>query len=400
VSDGGAKASPWSQRTQWDLAETPWAQQLARLRAAGVPLWDLTASNPTQCGFAYDVESILAPLNDPLAVLYEPDPRGLRIAREAISLYYHDHGATVDSEQIILTTSTSEAYSFLFRLLCDPGDEVLIGQPGYPLFDFLARLDDVRLVPYELFYDHGWHLDLEALRRCVTPRTRAMVVVHPNNPTGHFTRPADRAVLEALCREHRLALIVDEVFLDFGLPGQPRGESFARGEHAVTTFVLSGLSKVAALPQMKAAWIACFAEGAVQAEALQRLEVISDTFLSMSAPIQHAIPRWLTGRVAMQQQIRQRVQTNLAVLDDVLLGQKLMTRLDVEAGWYAVLRVPGLKPEEETARDLVLQHAVVVHPGGFFGFVGQGWLVVSLLAREEAVKRGAEAISKHFKGHS
>jgi alanine-synthesizing transaminase len=400
VSDGGAKASPWSQRTQWDLAETPWAQELARLRAAGVPLWDLTASNPTQCGFAYDAESILTPLNDPLALLYEPDPRGLRIAREAISLYYRDHGATVDAEQIILTTSTSEAYSFLFRLLCDPGDEVLIGQPGYPLFDFLARLDDVRLVPYELFYDHGWHLDLEALRRCVTPHTRAIVVVHPNNPTGHFTRPADRAALEALCREHRLALIVDEVFLDYGLAGQPSGESFAREEHAVPTFVLSGLSKVAALPQMKAAWIACFAEGAVQAEALQRLEVISDTFLSMSAPIQRSIPRWLSGRATMQQQIRQRVQANLAVLDDVLLDQKLMSRLDVEAGWYAVLRVPGLKPEEETALDLLLQHGVVVHPGGFFGFVGQGWLVVSLLAREEAVKGGTEALSKHFNGHS
>jgi len=400
VSDGGAKASPWSQRTQWDLAETPWAQELARLRAAGVPLWDLTASNPTQCGFAYDAESILTPLNDPLALLYEPDPRGLRIAREAISLYYRDHGATVDAEQIILTTSTSEAYSFLFRLLCDPGDEVLIGQPGYPLFDFLARLDDVRLVPYELFYDHGWHLDLEALRRCVTPHPRAIVVVHPNNPTGHFTRPADRAALEALCREHRLALIVDEVFLDYGLAGQPSGESFAREEHAVPTFVLSGLSKVAALPQMKAAWIACFAEGAVQAEALQRLEVISDTFLSMSAPIQRSIPRWLSGRATMQQQIRQRVQANLAVLDDVLLDQKLMSRLDVEAGWYAVLRVPGLKPEEETALDLLLQHGVVVHPGGFFGFVGQGWLVVSLLAREEAVKGGTEALSKHFNGHS
>ncbi len=400
MRDGGAKGSPWSQRTQWDLAETPWAQQLARLRAAGVPLWDLTASNPTQCGFAYDAESILAPLNDPLALLYEPDPRGLRIAREAISLYYRDHGATVDLEQIILTTSTSEAYSFLFRLLCDPGDEVLIGQPGYPLFDFLARLDDVRLVPYELFYDHGWHLDLEALRRCVTPRTRAIVIVHPNNPTGHFTRPADRAALEALCREHRLALIVDEVFLDYALAGQPSGESFARGEHAVPTFVLSGLSKVAALPQMKAAWIACFAEGAVQAEALQRLEVISDTFLSMSAPIQRAIPRWLSGRATMQQQIRQRVQTNLAVVDEVLLGQTLMSRLDLEAGWYSVLRVPGLKPEEETALDLLLQHAVVVHPGGFFGFVGQGWLVVSLLAREEAVRTGVEALSKHFKGHS
>jgi alanine-synthesizing transaminase len=398
VSEGGSKGSSWSQRTQWDLAETPWARQLARLRAAGAPLWDLTASNPTHCGFAYDAESILGPLNDPLALLYEPDPRGLRLAREAVSLYYRDHGAAVDPEHIFLTTSTSEAYSFLFRLLCDPGDEVLIGQPGYPLFDFLAQLDDVRLVPYELFYDHGWHLDLEALRRSVTPRTRAIVVVHPNNPTGHFTRPADRAALEELCREHRLALIVDEVFLDYGLAGKPRGESFAMGEHAVPTFVLSGLSKVAALPQMKAAWIACFANGAVQAEALQRLEVISDTFLSLSAPIQCAIPAWLGGRATLQQQIRQRVQGNLAVLDAVLLRQKLMTRLDVEAGWYAVLRVPGLKPEEETALDLLLQRAVVVHPGGFFGFRGQGWLVVSLLGRE--VQAGAEALSQHFNGHS
>jgi alanine-synthesizing transaminase len=400
VSDGGAKGSPWSQRTQWDLAETPWAQQLARLRAARAPLWDLTASNPTQCGFAYDAESILAPLNDPLALLYEPDPRGLRSAREAVSLYYRDHGAAADPQQVFLTTSTSEAYSFLFRLLCDPGDEVLIGQPGYPLFDFLARLDDVRLVPYELFYDHGWHLDLEALRRSVTPRTRAIVIVHPNNPTGHFTRPADRAALEELCGEHRLALIVDEVFLDYGLAGQPSGESFAMGEHAVPTFVLSGLSKVAALPQMKAAWIACFAEGAVQAEALERLEVISDTFLSMSAPIQCAIPTWLGRRATLQQQIRQRVQGNLGVLDAVLLRQKLMTRLDVEAGWYAVLRVPGLKPEEETTLDLLLQRAVVVHPGGFFGFPGQGWLVVSLLGREEAMQGGAEALSRHFNGHS
>jgi alanine-synthesizing transaminase len=400
VSDGGAKGSPWSQRTQWDLAETPWAQQLARLRAAGVPLWDLTASNPTHCGFAYDADSILAPLNDPLALLYEPDPRGLRSAREAVSLYYRDHGATVDPEQILLTTSTSEAYSFLFRLLCDPGDEVLIGQPGYPLFEFLARLDDVRLVPYELFYDHGWHLDLEALRRSVTPRTRAIVVVHPNNPTGHFTQPADRAALEELCREHRLALIVDEVFLDYGLAGLPAGESFAVGKHAVPTFVLSGLSKVAALPQMKAAWIACFAGDAVQAEALQRLDMISDTFLSMSAPIQCAISAWLRGRATLQQQIRQRVQRNLVVLDAVLLRQTLMTRLDVEAGWYAVLRVPGLKPEEETALELLLEHAVVIHPGGFFGFPGQGWLVASLLAREEVIQGGAEALSGHFKGHS
>jgi len=388
----GTRRFPWSARTQWDLVETPWARHLARLRAEGMQLWDLTVSNPTHCGFAYHAASLLAPLNNPAALHYEPDPRGLRSAREAVTLYYRDHGATVDPEQILLTTSTSEAYSFLFRLLCDPGDEVLIGQPGYPLFDFLARLDDVRLIPYELFYDHGWHLDLEALRRSVTPRSRAVVIVHPNNPTGHFTQQPDRAALEALCREHGLALIVDEVFLDYALPGHA-GESFTAGSHPVPAFVLSGLSKVAALPQMKAAWIACFA----QAEALQRLEVISDTFLSMSAPIQCALPAWLAGRAAPQQQIRQRLQANLATLDAILGRQILVTRLEVEAGWYAVLRVPGLQPEEQTTLELLLHRGVVVHPGGFYGFSGQGWLVVSLLPPELDFRKGIEAIVEYFR---
>lgn len=386
----------WSARTQWDLTETPWARHLARLRASGASLWDLTASNPTHCGFHYDPESVLAPLlhpaDDPAALRYDPDPRGLLVARQAVSLYYREHGAAVEPEQIILTTSTSEAYSFLFRLLCDPGDEVLIGQPGYPLFDFLARLDDVRLVPYELFYDHGWRLDAEALRGRITARTRAIVVVHPNNPTGHFTGPEERAALERVCREHRLALIVDEVFLDYAHPGQPGASSFAAGEHQVPTFVLSGLSKIAALPQMKAAWIACLAE----AEALERLEVISDTFLSMSTPIQRALPAWLRGRNVLQEQIKQRLQQNLATLDAVLRRHPLVTRLAVEAGWYTVLRVPGLQAEEETALDLLLQRGVVVHTGGFFGFAGQGWLVISLLPPAEAFRKGVEAVAAHF----
>jgi alanine-synthesizing transaminase len=386
------KNFPWSSRTQWDMAETPWARELARLRAAGARLWDLTASNPTVCGFAYDGASILGPLNDPAALQYEPNPMGLSPAREAVSLYYREHGAGVDPGQILLTTSTSEAYSFLFRLLCDPGDEVLIGQPGYPLFDFLARLDDVRLAPYELFYDHGWHLDLDALRRRITPRTRAITVVHPNNPTGHFTR--ERAAIEALCREYELALIVDEVFLDYALAAHQGGQSFACGSHGVPTFVLSGLSKVAALPQMKAAWIACFAEE----EALQRLEIISDTFLSMSAPTQCAIPSWLGQRGGLQGQIRERLERNLGVLDAILSGQTLVTRLEVEAGWYAVLRVPGLQTEEDTALALLRRWGVVVHPGGFFGFSGQGWLVVSLLAREAEFRGGMNAISRHFNG--
>ncbi len=390
----GSRRYPWSARTAWDLTETPWARQLARLRAEGAPLCDLTASNPTRCGFTYDATSILAPLHDPGALYYDPDPRGLRPAREAVCRYYQDHGALVTPEQIFLTTGTSEAYSFLFRLLCDPGDEVLIGQPGYPLFDFLARLDDVALVPYELFYDHGWHLDLEALRMRITPRTRAIMVVHPNNPTGHFTGRTEREALEALCQEHGLALIVDEVFLDYGL--NQSGASFATGNHPVPTFVLSGLSKVAGLPQMKAAWIASFAAE----EALDRLEVISDTFLSLSAPIQWALPEWLSRRATLQEQIRTRLVKNLASLDAILLQQKLVSRLAVEAGWYAVLRVPGLRSAEQLAVDLLLQHGVVVHSGGFFGFSGQGWLVVSLLTPLEEFRMGIEAVCKQFNGHS
>ncbi len=380
----------WSARTAWDLTQTPWAQELARLRTADAQLCDLTASNPTHCGFSYDAASILAPLSDSGSLTYNPDPRGLRAARDAVCRYYRDHGAPVEPEQIFLTTSTSEAYSFLFRLLCDPGDEVLIGQPGYPLFDFLARLDDVGLVSYELFYDHGWHLDLESLRRHVTSRTRAIMIVHPNNPTGNFTSSGEREAIEGLCREHGLALIVDEVFLDYGL--DQRGESFAMGSHAVPTFVLSGLSKVAALPQMKAAWIACFAEG----EAIERLEVISDTFLSLSAPIQCALPVWLSRRATLQGQIRERLRANLVSLDAILLRQELVSRLTVDAGWYAVLRVPALRCQEDTALDLLLQRRVVVHPGGFFGFSGQGWLVVSLLTPLAEFREGMEAIVEQF----
>ena len=387
----------WSARTRWDLAQTPWAEQLARLRSTGAQLFDLTASNPTRCGFAYDAESILAPLNNPAALDYEPNPRGLRSAREAVSLYYRDHTAAVDPDQILLTTSTSEAYSFLFRLLCDPGDEVLIGQPGYPLLDFLAQLDDVRLVAYPLFYDHGWHLDLAALRQRVTPRTRAIALVHPNNPTGHFTRPPERAAIAEVCREHGLALIVDEVFLDYQFGRGP--QSFAIGPHPVPTFVLSGLSKVAALPQMKAAWIACFWPASFAA-ATERLEVISDTFLSMSAPIQHALPTWLSERAVIQDQIKHRLAGNLERLDQLLSRQTLVTRLQVEAGWYAVLRVPGVQLEEQMALDLLLQRAVVVHPGSFFGFSGQGWLVVTLLAPPEEFAAGIQAICKHFEGQT
>lgn len=352
---------------------------------------DLTASNPTQCGFRYDEAGILAPLADEAALHYHPDPRGMQRAREAVVRYYAERGATVPPEQIFLTTSTSEAYSWLFRLLCDPGDEVLIAQPSYPLFDFLAQIEDVRLIPYPLFYDHGWQIDCVGLRERIAPRTRAIALVHPNNPTGHFTHDAERQELERLCAGHGLALIVDEVFLDYSLSGQ-EARSFAVDAHPALTFVLSGISKIAALPQMKAAWIAATGPEQALASALSRLEVLADTFLSMNAPVQCALEAWLAGCAAMQEQIRKRIRTNLRNLDQLLLQKPAVTRLAVEAGWYAVLRVPALGSDEDLAARLVEDHGVSVHPGYFFGFAGDGWLVVSLLTPEQEFRLGVQTV--------
>ena len=292
----------------------------------------------------------------------------------------------------MLTTSTSEAYSFLFRLLCDPGSEILVAQPGYPLFDFLAVLDDVRLKAAPLVYDHGWQIDAEGFRRAITPQTRAIVLVHPNNPTGHFTKPWEAAELARLCREFDLALIVDEVFLDYGFGGA--GKSFAAGLEGVPVFVVSGLSKIAGLPQMKAAWIV--AAGPEAASALDRLEVIADTFLSMNAPVQCALPAWLEGRESIQRQIRSACAANLAELDRQLARLPEVSRLEVEGGWYAVLRIPALRPDEQTVLAL-LERGVWVHPGYFFGMADSGWLVVSLLATEAEFSAGVAGLVDYLK---
>ena len=385
-----------SLRTAWDVDETELARSIRERRAAGLSLIDLTASNPTQCGLQYDGAAILAALSDERVLQYDPNPRGMLSAREAVAGYYGNHGVSIDAERILLTTSTSEAYSYLFRLLADAGDEVLIAQPSYPLFDFLARLEDVSLAPYPLFYDHGWHLDIEALRRLIGPKTRAIALVHPNNPTGHFTKLAERQALEALCADHGLALIVDEVFLDYVLTGETP-QSFAAGEHPVLTFVLSGLSKVAALPQMKAAWIAAFGPEQDLKRALDRLEIIADTFLAMNAPIQCALPAWLAKRSTIQGEILTRLQANLAALDSSLASQRMVTRRDVEAGWYAILRVPALAPDEDLAIRLVREQGVSVHPGSSFGFADSGWLVLSLLPAPAEFLNGVRTIVSIFR---
>lgn len=385
----------FARRTDWDLTASETARALEEARSSGQAICNLTVSNPTICGFQYNEAGILAALSEPAAFDYEPDPRGLLKAREAVCGYYASHSARLKPEQLILTTSTSEAYSFLFRLLCDPEDEILIAQPSYPLFDFLAQLSDLRLVPYPIFYDHGWQIDFAGLRQRITPRTRAIALVHPNNPTGHYTSAAERVQLEQLCAEHGLALIVDEVFLDYPLNGQTP-QTFAAGDHPALTFVLSGLSKISGLPQMKAAWIAAFGPGREVASALDRLEVIADTYLSMNAPVQHALPSWLAGRSLVQEQILSRCRANLATLDHLLAKHSLVTRLEVQAGWYAVLRVPALIDDEELAATLIRERDVAVHPGQFFAFSGRGWLVVSLLAPQRCFSRGIDSICKHF----
>jgi aspartate/methionine/tyrosine aminotransferase len=386
----------FSTRTSWDASESQWSAALVQRRRQGLPIYDLTVANPTDCGFTYP-DRLLDPLLNPKALTYDPHPQGLLQAREAVCAYYQDHQRqstpgrvlSLTPEDIFLTTSTSEAYSFLFRLLCDPEDEVLIAQPSYPLFEYLAGLDDVRLVSYPLFYDYGWHFDFHNLRRKITARTRAIIIVHPNNPTGNFASANDRQELEKICIESNLALIVDEVFLDYGLVNP--GSSFTLGEHPAMTFVMSGLSKIAGLPQMKLSWICASGPAGSLRNALHRLEIIADTFLSVNAPMQHALPIWLRQRHHIQKQIGQRVTDNLAILDHALAGSPI-NRLAIEAGWYAILRVPAIAPGQDLCLHLLEHSGVVTHPGIFFGLPDAGWLVLSLLPPVDAFAAGLSGI--------
>ena len=367
-------------RTGWRLAPNAFTQALEKRRAGGGEVLDLTESNPTRCGLRYDQAAILAALAQPAALDYRPDPRGLASAREAVAAYYRGRApgaALPEPEHIFLTTSTSEAYCWLFRLLCDPGDEVLVPAPSYPLFEFLAGLEDVRLVPYLLLYDHGWQLDFHSMEKGLSPRTRAVLVVNPNNPTGSFLSSEDLTNLDWLCAKDGIALIADEVFLDYPHDRRPR-HSLA-GQRDLLTFALSGLSKIAGLPQMKLAWLAAGGPQETLAPALARLEVIADTFLSLSTPLQLALPALLEQRQGVQEQLAARIAQNLAELDRQLAKQKASTRLEAEGGWYAVLRVPVTRSDEELAIALLEQRGVLVHPGHFYDFPGDGYLVVSLI---------------------
>jgi alanine-synthesizing transaminase len=384
----------FADRTNWNLAPNRLSEALARHRSSGKPLIDLTASNPTECGFTYDREKILSALANPQGLSYEPQPKGLVPARQAIAGYYAGRGDSVNANDILLTTSTSEAYSFVSRVLCNPGDEVLIPTPSYPLFDLLADIQDIRLVRYPLVYDHGWQIDFHALEAALTTRTRAIIVVHPNNPTGHFTKPEERSRLNQLCAARQIAVIADEVFLDFSLSAKPQ-TSWAANSEALT-FTMSGLSKICGLPQMKVAWLVTGGPEELKAQALDRLEVIADTYLSMNAPIQHAIPEFLERRPEFQQQLVSRAKGNLAELDRLLSAQKACSRLALEGGWYAVLRMPAILTDEEVTLDLLEKKGVYVHPGHFYDFPSDGYLIVSLIVPRREFPEGIKRLLSIF----
>ena len=375
----------FSSRLQWDSQPNPLTALLEKKRAASAPVLDLTGSNPTRAGFVYPEPEIQAAFASAPALAYDPSPRGLVSARDAVARYYAGRGSDVEPSRIVLTASTSEAYAYLFKLLADPGDEILVPRPSYPLFEFLAALESVEVRQYPLRYDGAWHMDFAAIGKMATPRTRAIVAVNPNNPTGSFLKRKEWETLEEFAASRRIAILSDEVFSDFAFAPDPARVSTLVGARRALTFVMSGLSKIAGLPQMKLGWIV--AGGPGHQRALDRLEWIADTYLSVGTPVQLAIPRLLASSRGVREQILQRACANLAFLRTKLVGSPCQA-LAVEGGWSAVLQVPRTKSEEEWALHLLDRWNVLVQPGFFYDFESEAYLVVSLLTEPAVLVEG------------
>jgi hypothetical protein len=377
----------FSSRAPDDLGPNRIARALDARRARGARLIDLTESNPTRAGFAHPPEA-LAALGTPDAARYEPEPFGLPGTRRAVADEVARRGAPIDPSRIVLTASTSEAYSHLLKLLCDPGDEVLVPTPSYPLFDHLARLDAVQAAPYAMEFHGVWSIDAGAIARAVTPRTRAVFVVSPNNPTGSYLKRGELTAVAALCRERLLALVGDEVFFDFPLDtaSYPRASVLEQAE--ALTFGLGGLSKAAALPQVKLGWMAIGGPQALVDAALARLELIADTYLSVSTPVQLAAGALIAAGARMRPRIQDRLEANLATLRRLAASHPACSVLPAEGGWSAVVQVPATQREEELVLQLLELDGVLVHPGYFFDFSREAYLVVSLLAPPAEFEEG------------
>lgn len=383
----------FSERTDWPLQINELTRLAQSRRKLSLPVFNLTESNPTRCGFDYGGDQLLEAFLNPRALVYEPDPHGLLAAREAVVEYYAGQGADLSPNQVFLTASTSEAYSFIFRLLGNPSDEVLVPCPSYPLFEFLLRLNDLGRAAYPLVYEGRWRIDHAELTPQITSKTRAVLVVHPNNPTGSYVSAEEAEFLAGYCQKNGMALIADEVFFDYAYSGAsaPRALSFAR-ETRMLTFTLSGLSKISALPQMKCAWMVVNGPAPLLQGAIDRLEVIADTYLSLSAPVACALPQLLRLRQKLQPQICGRIENNLSQLDSLCSRDSPVSRLNLEGGWYAVLRLPATLSDEEWALRLLREDGVLAHPGHFYDFASDGHLVVSLLPDPETFGEAASRL--------
>jgi len=382
---------------KWNLQPNRLSLLLEEKKQQGVKIFDLTESNPTAVGFDYPAADVLPALAQPKTLRYEPHPRGLLSTRQAVAEYYRRRGELVEPEQIHLTVSTSEAYTFLFKLLADPGQNILVPQPSYPLFDFLAGLEGMELLPYRLDYDNVsevWRIDFESIAKAITEQTRAIIWVNPNNPTGSFIKREEAAHLRQICVTQHLALIVDEVFSDYAFLQQANRKSSLVGESEMLTFVMSGLSKILGLPQMKLGWIVVNGPETLRQQAQEYLELIADTYLSVSTPVQHAAPKWLEMTTTLQEQIHRRVHANLFFLQTQLDNHPTCRLLRTEGGWYAILQSADFVPEEDLILTLLEKDNVLVHPGYFFDFEKEGFLIVSLLPQPENFREGVLRLLK------
>ena len=378
----------FSRRFRWDFRINRLTQALEARRRDGARILDLTESNPTRAGLQYPPEIVRA-FDDPRMLVYEPTPAGAAEARQAVASYYAERGARVETRRILLTASTSEAYAWLFKLLCDAGDHVLVPRPSYPLFEFLANLESVEVRQYPLAYQGGWSIDLDSLAAAVCEPTRAVVLVNPNNPTGSYVKRAELQALSRLCGERRIALISDEVFSDYALGEAADAERVSTlvGVEECLAFSMSGLSKVAGLPQMKLGWMVASGPAKLRAEAMEKLEWIADTYLSVSTPVACAAAKLLACGELVQRQIRERTAGNLAVAREALAGSAAGI-LAVEGGWYITVRMPRIRSEEDWAIQLLAQESVLTQPGFFYDFESEAFLIVSLLTMPEVFREG------------
>jgi aspartate/methionine/tyrosine aminotransferase len=388
----------FASRTNWQRQPNQLSQLIEEKRQSLSPILDLTRSNPTECGFRYPEERILSALSHPAALQYHPDPRGALPARETIAKYYHDHGQPVDASRIVLTASTSEGYAFVFRLLCESGDDVLVPVPSYPLFEYLAQLSDVTLRPYQLRYDGEWHVDLRSVEGALTSSTKAIIIINPHNPTGMFLKKPELASLSALAATRNCALIVDEVFADYGFAGaMPKIARTAAHENALT-FTLNGISKLAGLPQLKLGWIAVSGPRALREEALARLEILADTYLSVNTPAQVALPELLASGEIVREAIKTRTINNYHFVRESIRDTSVCTALQSEGGWYGILQVPRTRSGDEWAIALLKNTGVYVHPGYFFEFQEDNVLVLSLLTPADDFREGVRRLVSYVEG--